>query len=187
MTYWRTRRSVAGALAGEIGAYYRLLSTNDLAGGLRTHATAPRADRRDWARSLPATPTGHPVFDKMSDRIGMLSSQNAQRISEVYNLVTSMRILLAGFTLPGFIDASDRMQAARLAITADLLDKEILRFPGTIARLDTASRLLPVRPWRWINKKDGRQLDPKVEFSSSIAARAPDPHHPAPPAGQVVR
>lgn len=162
-THWRSRRSIAGGLAGEIGAYYRIWHDYDLAAGLRRHTTESRADRQDWLRSFPAPPTGHPVFDRVSDRLSLLSPDNVQRTSEAYNLVTGMRLLLAGLALPGFVEASDSLQTARLTTMATMLDKEMLRFPGTVARLETASRLFPVRLWRWITKTDGRQLDPKAE------------------------
>ena len=162
LTHWRSRRSVAGGLAGEIGAYYRIWHDYDLAAGLRRHATESRGDRQDWLRSFTAPPTGHPVFDKISDRVCLLSPDSVKRISEAYNLVTSMRVLLTGLATPGFIEASDGMQTARLIAMATMLDKEMTHLPGTIARLETASRRFPVRLWRQITKTDGRHLDPRA-------------------------
>jgi len=167
--HWRTRRSIAGGLAGEIGAYYRIWHDYDLAAGLARHAAESRADRQDWLRSFPVPPTGHPVFDKVSDRLCLMSPDNVQRASEAYNLVTGMRVLLAGLALPGFLEASDGQQAERLTTMATILNKEMVRLPGTVARLDTASRLLPVRAWRWVTKTDGRHLDPKADEPQTSA------------------
>jgi len=82
LTHWRSRRSVAGGLAGEIGAYYRIWHDYGLAAGLRLHATESRTDRQDWLWSVPAPPTGRPVFDKVSDRVCLLSPDNVQRVFE---------------------------------------------------------------------------------------------------------
>ena len=166
-THWRSRRSVAGGLAGEIGAYYRIWHDYGLAAGLRQHATENRTDRQDWLRSFPAPPTGHPVFDKVSDRVCLLSPDNVQRVSEAYNLVTGMRVLLAGLAMTGFVEASDGLQTTRLTTMATMLDKEMPKLPGTVARLETASRRLPVRLWRRITKTDGRHLDPKADGSQT--------------------
>ena len=84
----RDRRGLAGALAGEIGAYLDLLNGDTLSAAYRQIAALDRDLRVGRLRSLPALPTTHPVFDKVAEKLGTLPHAAAYGVSRFYNVVT---------------------------------------------------------------------------------------------------
>lgn len=104
-TRFEERRSIAAALAGEIGAHIGIILPADLPGAYRRIATLDRETRVKALRAMPATPTSHPVFDKVAHKIGLLSADEAREISAFYNMVTGFRIHASNLSSDKFLDA----------------------------------------------------------------------------------
>ena len=121
---WGRYRGVAGALAGELGAYIDLVRPAETAGNLRTTAGLGREDRLMVLRTYPALPTSHPVFDKVADKRGVLAYQEALGVSRAYNVVTGMRLLMMNMSTPGFLDATDGVHQQRLNFIAETMERE---------------------------------------------------------------
>jgi hypothetical protein len=117
------RGSIAAALAGEIGAYVKLLDPPNTVAAYRTIATFDHATRRRRLRSMLKTPTGHPVFDKVADKIGLLPAAEALDISAIYNVVTGMRIFMSSLSSDEFANADDEVQVAILGKIADTIEQ----------------------------------------------------------------
>src|ERR1700722_9958925 len=100
---YRLRRGVAAGLAGEIRAYIELLQPATLAANLRRLASFPRPDRLAGLSAFGPLPNSHPVFDRVADRIGLLSVDIALQISKFYNVVTGFRLLASGVSTERFM------------------------------------------------------------------------------------
>lgn len=120
----RERRGIAGALAGEIGAYVDLLNPETTPAAYRAVAALDRNQRLERLRGFPPLPTSHPVFDKVADKIGVLPYQAAYGISRVYNVITGMRLALASMSAAGFLEACDEVQQGRLFFVAEAIEQE---------------------------------------------------------------
>jgi hypothetical protein len=136
----RERQGVAAALAGEIGAYLDLLRPETIIPAYRQIATAERNLRIEFFKSYPPLPVGHPVFDKIADKVGLLPLDAAFGVSRVYNIVTGFRILQVSMSAQGFIDAPDAFQIGRLSAIADLIEREIAPAQLLIADLKGVSQ-----------------------------------------------
>jgi hypothetical protein len=60
---WHEKRSIAAAIAGELGAYLSLMKADTMAAALRTLAATERIARVGLLQGFPPLPTSHPVFD----------------------------------------------------------------------------------------------------------------------------
>jgi hypothetical protein len=138
-TEHQARKSVAAALAGELGAYLRLSQPERTAENIKAFTKLPYDERIIRLSGLPSLPSGHPVFDRIADKIGVLSPQAARGISEAYNIITSARLLLMSMSSDAFLKASNEVQIARITAMADLFAQEIDGMRKTIALLDRLS------------------------------------------------
>ena len=137
---WRRhwdRRGLASAVAGELGAYLDLIQPKQTIENFRKLASADAQDRARVLPSLLKPPQGHPVFDKMADKIGLLHPIDTKAISEIYNVVTGFRILVSSFSTPEFIAAPTNAQNLRFNQAADIIEKYAPRGRALIQRLDT--------------------------------------------------
>jgi hypothetical protein len=135
----QARKSVAAALAGELGAYLRLSQPERTAASVKTLATIPYDERNSRLRGLFSLPSGHPVFDRVADKIGSLSPEAARGISEAYNIITSARLLLGALSSDSFLQAPDQIQVARITVMTDMFMREIEGMRKTVALLDRLS------------------------------------------------
>jgi len=119
------RRAIAGALAGELGAYIELLQPAVSPKHFRTIADPriSREARQRGLRSMAPPPNSHPVFDKVADKIGLLDVRDAVEVSEVYNVVTGMRLHIANLSTDAFLAAPDEGHIALLNIIASAIEK----------------------------------------------------------------
>jgi hypothetical protein len=134
------RRNVAAALAGELGAYLSLIEPTPLADIYRKLAAAPFDERRRRLASLAAPPTGHPVFDKLAGKLGLLSAAHARSVSRVYNVVTGMRQLQAHLPSPRFIESGDDIQRSLLQYLAAGLEQYLPEARALVTELEAVSR-----------------------------------------------
>jgi hypothetical protein len=134
------RKAVAAALAGELGAYLRLLQPERTTENIKILAKTPYDERVIRLRGLFSLPSGHPVFDRVADKIGSLSPEAARGISEAYNIITCGRLLLVSMSSDTFLQAPDQVQVTRITVMADMFAQEIPGMRNTIALLDRLSR-----------------------------------------------
>ncbi len=134
------RRGIAGALAGEIGAYITLLKPMQTADSFRKIATIERKERVKVLRAMPAPPNNHPVFDAVAHKIGLLSAQDALDTSAFYNVVTGFRIHVTNFASEKFLDAQDEIHTGLLNSLAETIEAEAPKVELLVKRLQrTAS------------------------------------------------
>jgi hypothetical protein len=133
------RRSVSAALAGEISAYMEMLDPPTTTANFRAMATLDPATRRVRLRAMPKPPAGHPVFDKLADRIGLLPAAEAREVSVLYNLVTGLRTTLSALSTQEMADADDAMQIALVNFMANALDRYHPRALKLVERLEGIS------------------------------------------------
>ncbi|HEV2549829.1 MAG TPA: hypothetical protein VGU20_21125 [Stellaceae bacterium] len=134
------RRGIAGALAGEIGAYISFFEQQPLTEGYRKLAAAPRNERVRGLSSMMAPPSGHPVFDKLAGQLGRLSPARACEVSRFYNVATGLRLLLAHLSSPKFLEADDRIQQATLEYLAAGHDKYVPLARALVTELEDVAR-----------------------------------------------
>ncbi|HVA15533.1 MAG TPA: hypothetical protein VNF99_19955 [Stellaceae bacterium] len=137
---YRERSSIAGALAGEIGAYATLIDAPTSVVAYRKLATFEHAIRRRRLRSMPKTPVGHPVFDKVADKIGLLPSAESQTVSAIYNIVSGFRIIHASLSSPEMSEADDEVQIALLNKVAETIERYAPDAHELATRLNQISR-----------------------------------------------
>lgn len=138
-TLHQQTRGVAAALAGEIGAYLQLLNLPTTVPAYRTIAALHGDDRRKCLRLIFKPPIGHPVFDKIADKLGLLPIAEARDVSQIYNVVTGMRIFLAGFSSKEFLEADDEYQVGFINHVADEIEKYHPIAEALIVRLTKVS------------------------------------------------
>ncbi|HXZ00451.1 MAG TPA: hypothetical protein VEI03_10650 [Stellaceae bacterium] len=134
-TRWQERRSIAAALAGEIGAYLALIRPAEIPGVYRRIATLDREQRLKALRAMPSPPPTHPVFDKVAHKIGLLSADEAREISAFYNIVTGFRIHVSNFSTDKFLEAPDQMHVGILNFLAQAVEDEAPKAAQLVARL----------------------------------------------------
>jgi hypothetical protein len=152
---WRQyleRRGIAAALAGEIGAYMKLLNPPTTAKNFRAIAALDEATRRRRLGSmLTKTPEGHPVFDKVAGKIGLLPVAEALDVSAIYNIVSGMRIILSGLSTEKFVAADAEMQIANLNYIADTFEQQHQPAQDLVRRLTGISNE-PFWQFRWLRR-----------------------------------
>jgi len=136
----QARKAIAAALAGELGAYLRLSQPERTVENVKTFAKIPYDERIVRLRGLPSPPSGHPVFDRVADKIGSLSPEAARGISEAYNIITGARLLLAYMSSDPFLQAPDQVQVILITVMTDMFAQEIEGMRRTVALLDRLSR-----------------------------------------------
>jgi hypothetical protein len=120
----RERRSIAAALAGEIGAYIRHINPSTTVESYRKVAAFDHAMRRRRLNSMPQRlPDNHPVFDKVADKIGLLPVAEAEDVSSLYNVITGMRLMIAGLSSEEIANADDEVQIAYLNSIAETIKR----------------------------------------------------------------
>jgi hypothetical protein len=134
------RKAIAAALAGELRAYLQLSNPEHMIDNLRKCAQNPHAERIVALKALPPMPSGHPVFDRVADRIGTLSPEAARGVSEAYNIMTSGRMLLTHMSAPAFLDAPDHVQQIQIGTMIDIFSRETDEMRRTVELLDRLSR-----------------------------------------------
>jgi hypothetical protein len=140
-TEHEARKAIAAAIAGELGAYLRLSDPAQTAENIMFLATIPYVERAIILQSVFSNlPSGHPVFDRIADRIGTLSPQAAHGISEAYNIITSMRLHMTHLASENFGKAPDDSQKVWLKTLPARYLKEISGMQDTVALLDRHSR-----------------------------------------------
>jgi hypothetical protein len=134
------RRSIAAALAGEIGAYIKLLDSPVSVQSYRKLAETDSEVRVRLLRAFPKVPSGHPVFDKVADKIGLLPAEDALDVSAIYNVVSGMRLLIVNLSSEQFATADAAMQSAMLITIADSIEKYSQSSELLVQRLIIISR-----------------------------------------------
>lgn len=130
------RRSMAAALAGEIGGYIRNLKPAETASNLRQIAALSREERQANLAALPVLPTGHPAYDKLADKIGLLPPELTQAVSGFYNAVTGLRLLGNHLSSKPFLEASDKFQMEYISSIAKGIDDYIAPAQRTVIHLE---------------------------------------------------
>jgi hypothetical protein len=118
------RRGVAGALAGEIGAYVEIILEMDLDVTLFAWVNIPAEKREGILKAMPPLPIGHPVFDKITDKLMLLPPEQSISISRFYNAVTSMRLLMMNMRSSEFVALQPEVQNANFRILATIVGRE---------------------------------------------------------------
>jgi len=131
----RERRSITAGLAGEIGAYLELLNPQQHGQNLRTWAAADPAIRAAMLKAIPSLPTNHPVFDAVAGKLGHLTPEQAKGVSRIYNVVTGMRLLMAGMSSDAFAALPENLQTFNLEYIAKSIEDEEPRTKRLIADL----------------------------------------------------
>lgn len=138
---WQDKRGLAGALAGEIGAYTMLLTPAATANGLRALAVMDEDTRRQRLRMFGTLPDPHPVFDKVADKLALLPGEDAREVSAFYNWVTGMRLMQIRFGSDAFIGQPNNIQVQLLAFIADDLERRMPMWQALEARLRRRARI----------------------------------------------
>ena len=137
----QSRKSVAAALAGELGAYLRLLQPEQTVEHIKARLLQRFLAKSDSsscaARSL--FQLAIPVFDRVADKIGGLPPEAARGISEAYNIMTAGRLLLTSMSSDSFLQSPDEAQVARIIVMADRFGQEIEGMQRIIALLERLS------------------------------------------------
>jgi hypothetical protein len=107
---YRDRQGVASALAGETQAYIVFLKRRMLLESLHILIAASREDRLSGLRVFGQLPASHPVFDRVADRIGLLSVETAFELSKLYNSVSRLRLIMSELSSDRFIALLDDQQ-----------------------------------------------------------------------------
>jgi len=149
------RRGVAGAFVGEIGAYVEIILEMDLETNLAAWTNLPTEARGVILRALPPLPTGHPVFDKIADKLMLLPPQQSIGISRFYNAVTSMRLLMVNMRSPEFIALDPDMQNVNFRMVAAMVGRE---FRSARDKLLPALQALADETVLKASQRKGRQL-----------------------------
>jgi hypothetical protein len=134
------RRALAAALAGELGAYLRLLRPEQTMANFEMLAKFSAEQRAAGLDAFPSFPTGHPVFDRVADKIGSLPPNAARGVSEAYNVITSMRLFVTSFASDRFRALPNEAQQKIVLTVLVLFREELEPMRITIRTLDSISR-----------------------------------------------
>jgi hypothetical protein len=134
------RRTIAAALAGEIAAYISPFEREPAAESFRKIAELPTAIRQQRMAGFPVPPSGHPVFDKVAGRIGLLSASHARDVSRFYNAVTAFRIFITNLSSEKFLKADDDYQKAMLQRIAATIETQLPLAQALVKSLEEVSR-----------------------------------------------
>lgn len=136
----QARKAIAAAIGGELSAYIRLLQPEKTIENFKHLAAMDHETRKAVLPGLFNLPTGHPVFDRVADKIGLLAPDAARGISEAYNIITSGRLMVSSFSSNPFINLPDPVQKIRIETLAEMFIGEIEGIRRTITLLESLSR-----------------------------------------------
>ena len=137
----KARKVVATAIGGELGAYLELLRPEQTVQNVKTIATLPYEERVARLRGqFSHLPSGHPVFDRVADKIGTLPPNVALKVFAAYNIITSARLLLGSLSSEEFLAQSDDVQVGRIKTLASMFEQEIEGMRETVVSLNKLSR-----------------------------------------------
>src|SRR5215469_4849846 len=149
----RERRSIAAALAGEIGACMTLLNPPAAADNFRELAALDHATRCMRLKALPEAIEAHTVFDKVAGKIALLPAAEALEVSAIYTVFTGMRTILGKLSGVQFAETDDTMQIMTLKHVASMLDQRQESAQELIRRLH---RIADESPWQFLRSITGR-------------------------------
>lgn len=136
----RERRSVAAAIAGELTAYLTLLKPVQFATNLRNLKYLNSDELKARLAAFPELPNSHPVFDKISEKLGRLPVQEIVDISAAYNVVTGMRLHIKKWPSEEFLRADRFYQIAVFEAVADAVERQAGPASNLINRLEWIAR-----------------------------------------------
>ena len=136
----REKQGIAASLAGEIGAYVELLRPEILVSSFRGIAEMEYPERVRALAAFGPLPSSHPVFDKVADKIGLLSTGLARDISKFYNVVTGMRLLISNISSDRFKNLSNDMQVRMIEEVIKMVEKHIIPATTMVDQLDRTAR-----------------------------------------------
>jgi hypothetical protein len=129
-----------GGLAGEVGSYLRLSQPKRTVESIKLLAKIPYDERIIRLRGLFSLPSGHPVFERVADKIGSLSPDAARGMSEASNIIAGARLMLTVMSSESFLQASDEVQVTRITAMADMFTREIDGMRRAVILLERLSR-----------------------------------------------
>lgn len=141
------RQSVAAAIAGEIAGYLQTLNPSQTVAALRSIAAMEPDKRAKRLAGMSPLPSGHPMFDKVGDKVGLLPPELVQDITAFYNVISGMRLLFNHSSSEKFLGADVGYQTDYLNAIANGLEEHL--FPA----YDTASALNALwreSMWRYV-------------------------------------
>lgn len=142
--YRADRKSVAAALAGEIGGYLVTLNPDVTAPRYRAIAALDRETRVRKLAAFPPLPTGHPAYDKLADKVGVLPPHLTREISRIYNVVTGVRLLIMHFHTPAFLAADDEYQTGLIEQVAVAMEDHTPAAREAVRQLEEIALLPPL-------------------------------------------
>jgi hypothetical protein len=138
------RRALAAVLAGEIGGYLANLNPEVTAPKYRALAALDRETRVRQLAAFPPLPIGHPAYDKLADKVGLLPAHLAREISRIYNVVTSIRLIIMHFRTPEFQAADEDYQKALIEQVALAMDTYVTPAREAVRQLEAIASLPPL-------------------------------------------
>ncbi|HEV2675193.1 MAG TPA: hypothetical protein VGV37_11685 [Aliidongia sp.] len=129
------RRSVAGALAGEMGAYLYLMKPDQIAENFTKIARLEKLIRTQRLKALNELPDSHPVFDAIAKDIGELPPKLAQEVSSFHNVVGGARLMFLSIRKSEFHDADEAFQQNFLITVPALMAEKLLEGKATVEAL----------------------------------------------------
>jgi hypothetical protein len=135
------RRAIAATLAGETGGYLLALNPEIAAKNYRALADLDRAARLRKLAAFPPLPTGHPAYDKLADKVGLLPPHLTREISRIYNVVTGVRLLIMHFRTTEFLAADDDYQQGLIRQVAVAMDTHVPAARTAIEELEAIASL----------------------------------------------
>jgi hypothetical protein len=90
-------------------------------------------------RAIPPLPTTHPVFDSASGKLGLLPVGDAQAVSEIYNVVTGLRLFLTAMSNERFHELPDEVQVVKISFMADQIEGQYPAALALVKRLQAVS------------------------------------------------
>jgi hypothetical protein len=119
------RRAIAATIAGEIGGYLLNLNSEITAKAYRALADLDQPNRILKLAAFPPLPSGHPAYDKLADKIGLLPPSLIIEISKIYNVVTGMRLIINHFRTREFLAADDDYQRGLIQQVAIIMETHV--------------------------------------------------------------
>jgi hypothetical protein len=132
---WREQRGIAAALAGELRAHLSFVKP-DMPEHFRQTTKVERSVRMSRFRALPKPTAGFPVFDKIADKIGLLTPQEAAGVSAMYSLITAFRTHTGNLSSESFLASDDAYHTVILTILADMIDDNLPKAKELLEQLD---------------------------------------------------
>jgi hypothetical protein len=134
------RRAIAGAIAGEIRAYFEIVDRGNVAQSYRAIAQLDDGKLRQILMSFPRTILkGSPVYDKLSDKLGIIPSAYVFEISRIYNILEGARLLIADLPNMAAPEIPEDLRKRRLLNLAGGIDDGIMSAKKIASDLETLS------------------------------------------------